>query len=89
MERRDEPLVTLPGSGPCNGYHRVQRIVHVYGDDPTPPWPEEDTLCERCACGAELEFLTVTHRHIQDQLTVHSRRESPRRAMNGTASPSG
>ena len=40
MVRRDEPLVTLPGSGPCNGYHRVQRIVHVHGDDPTPPWPE-------------------------------------------------
>ena len=77
VRRRDEPLVTLPGSGPCNGYHRVQRIVHVRGDDPTPPWPEEDTLCERCACGAELEFFTITHRHIQDQLTVHSRRESP------------
>ena len=60
-----------------NGYHRVQRIVHVRGDDPTPPWPEEDTLRERCACGAELELLTIVHQHIQ-QLTVHSRRESPR-----------
>ena len=42
MVRRDEPLVTLPGSGPCNGYHRVQRIVHVHGDDPTPPWHASD-----------------------------------------------
>ncbi len=66
MVRRDEPLVTLPGSGRCNGYHRVQRIVHVRDDDPTPPWPEEDTLCERCACGTELEFFTITHRHISD-----------------------
>jgi hypothetical protein len=63
MVGRDEPLVTLPGAGPCNGYHRVQRIVHVHGDDPTPPWPEEDT---RCACGAELEFSTIVHQHIQD-----------------------
>ncbi len=68
--RPDEPRITLPGLGPCNGYHRVQRIVHVHGDDPTPPWPEEDSRCERCACGAELEFFTITHRHIQDQFTV-------------------
>ncbi len=53
MERRDEPLVTLPGSGPCNGYHRVQRIVHVRDDDPTPPWPDGDTG-GRCVCGAEM-----------------------------------
>ena len=32
----------LPGSGRCNGSHRVQRVVHVYGHEPTPPWPEED-----------------------------------------------
>ena len=77
MVQRGEPPVTQPGAGPCNGYHRVQRIVHVRDDDPTPPWPEEDRG-KRCACGAELEFFTITHRHIQDQLTVHSRRESPR-----------
>ena len=47
----------------CSGDHRVQRIVHVRDDDPTPPWPEEDNRCERCACGAELEFLTIVHRH--------------------------
>ncbi len=52
----------LPGSGPCNGYHRVQRVVHVYGHEPTPPWPEEDKG-ERCACGAELEYLTVVYQH--------------------------
>ncbi len=69
MVRRGEPLVTLPGSGPCSGYHRVQRIVHVYGDDPTPPWPEEDN---RCACGAELEFLTIVHQHIPDDRSESS-----------------
>ena len=26
----------LPGSGRCNGSHRVQRVVHVYGHEPTP-----------------------------------------------------
>ena len=75
--RPNEPRITLPGSGPCNGYHWVQRIVHVHGDDPTPLWPKEDTLRERCACGAKLEFSTIVHQHIQDQLTVHSQRESP------------
>ncbi len=58
-------MATQAGSGRCNGDHqRGPRIVHVYGDDPTPPWPEEDTRCERCACGAELEFFTIVHRHI-------------------------
>ena len=71
MVRRDEPLVTLPGSGPCNGYHRVQRIVHVRDDDPTPPWPKEDTLRERCACGAKLEFSTIVHQHVPDDRAAH------------------
>ena len=54
----------LPGgSGRCNGSHRVQRIVHVYGYEPTPPWPEEDARPERCSCGKELEFLTVVIQH--------------------------
>ena len=52
----------LPVSGRCNGNHRVQRVVHVYGHEPTPPWPEEDKG-ERCACGVELEFLTVVIQH--------------------------
>ena len=26
----------LLGSGRCNGQHRVQRVVHVYGHEPTP-----------------------------------------------------
>ena len=65
MVRRDEPLVTLPGSGPCNGYHRVPRIVHVYGDDPTPPWPEEESG-RRCACGAEIELFTIVHQQLPD-----------------------
>ena len=52
----------LLGSGRCNGFHRVQRVVHVYGHEPTPPWPEEDEGA-RCTCGAELEYLTVVYQH--------------------------
>ena len=75
VRRRVEQLATQAGAGRCNGDHqRGPRIVHVYGDDPTPPWPEEDNRCERCACGAELEFLTIVHQHIPDRPespTVH------------------
>ena len=63
VRRRVEQLATQAGSGGCNGYHRVQRIVHVHGDDPTPPWPEEDSG-KRCACGAELELCSIVHQHI-------------------------
>ena len=49
-------------SGPCPGDHRVQRVVHVYGHEPTPPWPEEEKG-GRCACGAELDYLTVVYQH--------------------------
>jgi len=38
------------------------------------PWPEEDRG-RRCACGAELEFLTIVHQPIPDDRperpTVH------------------
>ena len=62
VRRRVEQLA---GSGRCNGQHRVQRVVHVYGHEPTPPWPEEEKG-ERCACGAELEYFTIVHQHIPD-----------------------
>ena len=55
VRRRVEQLA---GSGRCKGSHRIHRIVHVRNDDPTPPWPEE-AIGKRCACGAELEYLTV------------------------------
>ena len=81
VRRRVEQLATQAGAGRCNGNHRMNRIVHVSNEDPTPPWPEGDSG-KRCACGAELEFLTIVHQYVPDdrpeQLTVHSRRESPR-----------
>ena len=64
VRRRAEQLATQAGAGRCNGNHRMHRVVHVSNENPTPPWPEEDNLCERCACGAELEFLRVVHQHI-------------------------
>ena len=65
VRRRVEQLATQAGSGRCNGDHRIHRVVYVSGDDPTPPWPEAD-IGTRCACGAELEFLTIVHRRIPD-----------------------
>ncbi len=47
------------------GCHQRGRVVHVYNDDPTPPWSGE-VMGRRCACGAELEFLTIVHQHIPD-----------------------
>ena len=59
VRRRVEQLA---GSGRCGGNHRVQRVVHVSNDDPIPQWPERDKG-ERCACGAELEYLTAVIQH--------------------------
>ena len=69
VRRRVEQLATQAGAGRCDGYHRKHRVVHVYNDDPTPPWPEED-IGKRCACGAEMEYLTVVHQHIPDYCPV-------------------
>ena len=44
---------------------KQHRDVHVSNDAPTPQWPEEDRG-RRCACGAELEFLTIVHQPIPD-----------------------
>ena len=52
-------LVGIPKNEICG---LTRRVVHVYGNDPTPPWPEED-IGKRCACGAELEYLTVVYQH--------------------------
>ena len=65
VRRRAEQLATQAGAGRCNGNHRMHRVVHVSNENPTPPWPEEDRG-KRCACGAELEFLTIVHRHVPD-----------------------
>ena len=51
----DGALRHSPARVRCNGDHRRHLVVHVSNEDPTPPWPEEDN---RCACGAELEFLS-------------------------------
>ncbi len=65
VRRRVEQLAEQAGSVHCNGNHRIDRVVHVSNDDPTPPWPCEDGG-KRCVCGAELEFLTIVHQHIPD-----------------------
>ena len=62
VRRRVEQLA---GSGRCNGQHRIHRIVHVSTDDPIPQWPGRDEG-GRCACGAELEYLSIVHQHIPD-----------------------
>ena len=60
IRRRVEQLATQARSEGCGGNHRRQRWVDVYGDDPTPPWPEREHG-ERCACGAELEYVTIVN----------------------------
>ncbi len=74
VRRRVEQLATQAGLGRCDGRHQRGRVVHVYHDDPTPPWPE-DVVEKRCACGAELEFLTIVHQHMPNErpepATVH------------------
>ena len=77
VRRRVEQLAEQAGSGRCNGYHRIHRVVYVFNDDPTPPWPDEDTG-GRCVCGVEFEHFTIVHRHIPDDRpessVVHSTR---------------
>ncbi len=65
VRRRVEQLATQAGVGRCRGYHRIHRVVHVFNDDPAPPWPEEDAR-KRCVCGAEMELFTIVHQHIPD-----------------------
>ena len=69
VRRRVEQLAEQAGSGHCNGNHRIDRVVHVSNDDPTPPWPEEDN---RCACGAELEYFSIVHQHVPDDRLASS-----------------
>ncbi len=66
VRRRVEQLA---GAGRCVGNHRIHRIVHVSNDDPIPQWPERDEG-GRCACGAELEYLSIVHQHIPDYCPV-------------------
>ena len=55
----------------CSGHHRRHRIVHVVNDDPTPPWPEEESG-RRCACGAEIELFTIVHQQLPDDRPASS-----------------
>ena len=68
VRRRVEQLATQAGLGRCDGRHKRGRVVHVYNDEPTPPWPEE--IGKRCACGAEIELLTIVHQQIPDDRPV-------------------
>ncbi len=58
VRRRVEQLATHAASERCDGHHRRHRVVEVYGDDPLPPWPELEHG-GRCACGAELEYVSI------------------------------
>jgi len=58
VRRRVEKLATQVGTRRCDGDHRRQRCVTVFGDDPIPAWPERERA-ERCACGAALKYFTV------------------------------
>ena len=53
VRRRVDRLATEARVAGCAGHHRRVRVVDVFGDDPTPPWPEAERG-GRCACGAKL-----------------------------------
>ncbi len=63
IRRRVERLATQARTGGCDGHHRRHRWVTVSGSEPVPAWPEREQG-ERCACGAELEYVTIVHQHI-------------------------
>ena len=61
IRRRVDRLATQAASARCAGNHQRTRIVTVYNDDPTPPWPEADAggLCAR---GTPLEFTLIVNK---------------------------
>ena len=61
VRRRVERMAKTAQSESCAGNHHRTRIVTVYNDDPTPPWPEADAggLCAR---GTPLEFTLIVNK---------------------------
>ena len=53
----------------CGEQHQLSRVVFVQGDDPTPPWPEQDQG-RRCSCGTELEYFTIIHQRLPESPQV-------------------
>lgn len=44
----------------CDGNHQRLGMSFVYGDEPVPPWPDQDAP-ETCECGESLEYRRVIH----------------------------
>ena len=65
VRRRVEQLATQAGPRRCTGDHRRCRVVHVHGTTSAPAWPDTGAH-ERCACGAELEYVQIVHQHVAD-----------------------
>ena len=77
IRRRVDRLATQARSGRCKGDHRRHRVVDVFGDDPTPPWPEQEQG-ERCATSA-----TLWNRSTFAPSPEHLRADDPRKCVFG------
>jgi hypothetical protein len=45
----------------CDGNHTRVKVSFVNGDEPEPPWPDQDAAL-MCECGEPLTFRRVIHR---------------------------
>ncbi len=58
IRRRVDHLAREARMARCSGDHVQCRVVSVWGDEPTPAWPEADAG-GKCICGADLEYVTI------------------------------
>ena len=59
--RRVDRLAGEARRARCSGSHGRYRVVDVWGDQPTPAWPEA-AAGGLCVCGADLEYVTIVNR---------------------------
>ncbi len=63
IRRRVDHLAREASRARCSGYHGRYRVVDVWGDEPTPAWPEA-AAGGKCVCGAELEYVTIVNQFL-------------------------
>ena len=61
IRRRVDHLAREASRARCSSDHGRYRVVNVSGDEPTPAWPER-AAGGKCACGADVEYVTIVNR---------------------------
>ncbi len=61
IKRRVDHLARETRMARCSDNHDRYRVVDVWGDEPTPAWPEA-VAGGRCVCGADLEYVQIVNR---------------------------